>query len=209
MTPLELEILQVINQIPGAVEKAFAAFIERHPGHGNQKTHGNRFGAGQAKESLRRLKDDKGARESYKQQHRERGVSGEVKTYDTSDIKHDLALLKSGKFPQPDTDPLVQEFRRELARRKVNERGKENRPKLASGLSYGKDIDISGLKVGHTVHVQGNERRGTISGVVTKIKPKNVDYEANYMGRPMTLTTSKEELRGGYAASGKKVHKIK
>ena len=40
--------------------------ILRHPGHTNQKTHGNRFGAGQAKESLRRLKDDKEARERYK-----------------------------------------------------------------------------------------------------------------------------------------------
>lgn len=72
---LDAELLQVINQIPGAIEKAFTAFIERHPGHGNQKTHGNRFGAGQAKESLRRLKDDKGARESYKKQHRERSAS--------------------------------------------------------------------------------------------------------------------------------------
>lgn len=44
--------------------------ILRHPGHPNQKTHGNRFGVGQAKESLRRLKDDKGARESYKKSAR-------------------------------------------------------------------------------------------------------------------------------------------
>lgn len=48
------------------------AIVLKHGKH-NQKTHGNRFGAGQAKESLRRLKDDKQARERYKQQARKRG----------------------------------------------------------------------------------------------------------------------------------------
>lgn len=68
----EEELLTILNQIPGAIEKAFAAFVQRHPGHGNQKVHGNRFGTGQAKESLRRLKDDKGAREQYKARARAR-----------------------------------------------------------------------------------------------------------------------------------------
>lgn len=68
----EEELITILNQIPGAIEKAFTAFVERHPGHANQKTHGNRFGAGQAKESLRRLKDDKGAREKYKATSRQR-----------------------------------------------------------------------------------------------------------------------------------------
>src|SRR5262245_32297140 len=64
---IEQEILEVINQIPAAIEKAFMeALVLRHPGHANQKVHGNRYGAGQAKESLRRLKEDKGAREQYK-----------------------------------------------------------------------------------------------------------------------------------------------
>lgn len=70
---IQNELLTVLNQIPAAIEKAFyGALVLRHPGHGNQKTHGNRFGAGQAKESLRRLKDDKGAREKYKESHRAR-----------------------------------------------------------------------------------------------------------------------------------------
>lgn len=70
---IEQEILAIVNQIPAAIEKAFYdVFVLRHPGHANQKTHGNRFGAGQAKESLRRLKEDKGAREQYKQKHREK-----------------------------------------------------------------------------------------------------------------------------------------
>lgn len=43
---LDAELLQVLNQIPGAIEKAFAAFIERHPGHGSQKVHGHRQGSG-------------------------------------------------------------------------------------------------------------------------------------------------------------------
>lgn len=64
---IEQEIIAILNQIPTAIEKAFTeVFVQRHPGHPNQKTHGNRFGVGQAKESFRRLKDDKGARERYK-----------------------------------------------------------------------------------------------------------------------------------------------
>lgn len=75
---LEQEILQVINQIIPTIEKAFHdAFILRHPGHPNQKTHGNRFGGYAAtKESLRRLKDDKGARERYKETARKRAAGG-------------------------------------------------------------------------------------------------------------------------------------
>lgn len=69
---LEQELLTILNQIPAAIEKAFMAWVEKHPGHANQKTHGNRFGAGQAKESLRRLKDDKGAREKYKARARQK-----------------------------------------------------------------------------------------------------------------------------------------
>lgn len=95
---LDAELLQILNQIPGAIEKALTAFIERHPGHANQKTHGNRFGAGQAKESLRRLKDDKGAREAYKDTHRKRGqgsgASSGVAYPDSSEIKQ---LAKSDK----------------------------------------------------------------------------------------------------------------
>lgn len=69
----EQELLTILNQIPAAIEKAFMdVFVLRHPGHGNQKVHGNRFGTGQAKESLRRLKDDKGAREKYKATSRKR-----------------------------------------------------------------------------------------------------------------------------------------
>lgn len=50
------------------------ALILRHPGHANQKTHGNRFGGyGTTKESLRRLKGDKEARERYKTSARKRG----------------------------------------------------------------------------------------------------------------------------------------
>lgn len=68
------ELIVILNQIPAAIEKAFyEAMVLRHPGHANQKTHGNRFGVGQAKESFRRLKDDKAARERYKATARKRG----------------------------------------------------------------------------------------------------------------------------------------
>jgi len=73
---LDSEILAILNQIPAAIERAFyEALVLRHPGHANQKTHGNRFGAGQAKESFRRLKDDKGAREQYKAKARKERAS--------------------------------------------------------------------------------------------------------------------------------------
>lgn len=42
----EEELLTILNQIPGAIEKAFTAFVERHPGHASQKPHGRRYGAG-------------------------------------------------------------------------------------------------------------------------------------------------------------------
>lgn len=69
----EQELIQILNQIPGVLEKAFTAFVERHPGHGSQKVHGNRYGSTKAaKESLRRLKDDKGEREKYKARARDK-----------------------------------------------------------------------------------------------------------------------------------------
>ena len=38
MTPLEQEILTVVNQIVPTIEKAFFdVFVLRHPGHANQK----------------------------------------------------------------------------------------------------------------------------------------------------------------------------
>lgn len=61
------------GEVSPVLRAAVEALVLRHPGHGNQKVHGNRFGAGQAKESFRRLKDDKGARERYKTEARKRG----------------------------------------------------------------------------------------------------------------------------------------
>lgn len=86
---LEQEILAVINQIVPTIEKAFHdAFILRHPGHPNQKTHGNRFGGYAAtKESLRRLKDDKGAREKYKETARKRTGGGSAEGETTKGFK--------------------------------------------------------------------------------------------------------------------------
>lgn len=107
---LDAELLQVINQIPGAIEKAFTAFIERHPGHANQKTHGNRFGAGQAKESLRRLKDDKGAREAYKTAARGRGQgSGSTDTYSGEPQVSRVRDIKSG-YGETKGQTLSREF---------------------------------------------------------------------------------------------------
>lgn len=96
---LEEEILAVVNQIIPTIEKAFMeAMVLRHPGHGNQKTHGNRFGAGQAKESFRRLKDDKGARERYKTEARKRGQGSGLSKFKPEEqgyIKSTQAQIKN------------------------------------------------------------------------------------------------------------------
>lgn len=42
----EQELIQILNQIPGVIERSFTAFVERHPGHSPQKVHGHRYGAG-------------------------------------------------------------------------------------------------------------------------------------------------------------------
>lgn len=51
------------------------ALVLRHPGHPNQKVHGNRFGGYEVtKESLRRLKGDKEATAKYKDIARKKGT---------------------------------------------------------------------------------------------------------------------------------------
>jgi hypothetical protein len=52
---IEQEIIQVLSQLPGAIEKALLdVLVLRHPGHPNQKVHGNRFGGFETtKESAR------------------------------------------------------------------------------------------------------------------------------------------------------------
>jgi hypothetical protein len=70
---IEQELITILNQIAPTIEKAFIAWVQKHPGHGTQKVHGNRYGSsGAAKESLRRLKDDKGEREKYKAKARKK-----------------------------------------------------------------------------------------------------------------------------------------
>lgn len=95
---LEQEILQVINQIIPTIEKAFTeVFVQRHPGHPNQKVHGNRFGGYAAtKESLRRLKGDKEATAKYKE--RARGKQGLTLEADKIRVgSKKLALPKDGE----------------------------------------------------------------------------------------------------------------
>lgn len=74
-----------------------SALVWRHPGHPNQKVHGNRFGSyGAAKESLRRLKDDKAARERYKATGRKRSSLSKA---DRDKFKYDesLKMVKEGR----------------------------------------------------------------------------------------------------------------
>lgn len=63
---------------------AVEALILRHPGHPNQKVHGNRFGGYEVtKESLRRLKGDKEGRERYKASARKKGSGLNAKQLST------------------------------------------------------------------------------------------------------------------------------
>jgi hypothetical protein len=73
------------------VTLALRAFVEQHlAGKHNQKTHGNKYGGySTTKESLRRLKGDKEAREKYKARARKRKQSS------GAGLKKANSLLKS------------------------------------------------------------------------------------------------------------------
>jgi hypothetical protein len=76
---------------PGPYEER--AFVERHlPGKHNQKTHGNKYGGGYSatKESLRRLKGDKEARERYKAKARSRAELEKMLTKDVGVISESV-----------------------------------------------------------------------------------------------------------------------
>lgn len=117
------------------LKAAVEALVLRHPGHPNQKTHGNRFGAGQAKESLRRLKDDKGAREKYKATARKKlgteakparkpGVKSKGDSAKSTDALHEEFKSLNNRFREykfnfgsPEMHRLI-EVERELIKRK-------------------------------------------------------------------------------------------
>lgn len=103
MTTAQEDLLEVCQEL--------RAFVIKHGKH-NQKTHGNRFGSGQAKESLRRLKDDKGAREKYKQQARKRGGAASGKN-----IKKMSRLEVQQEFHNATTNKRRAEAANELLKR--------------------------------------------------------------------------------------------
>lgn len=258
---MDEELVAILSQIPAAITKALIdVLVIKHPGHGSQKVHGNRFGAGGEKlEAGHKRKDVMGGGASAARVRNVKGLSNsELHTEfskakdastraklanetlsrggfkDTSVAGHAGEIPKVNEMmPSPKTisihgknavfiddngahsiGPVVQNNDGDFVTgtfgrtRRVKPEFVEKRPQLSAGLEYGKDISLGDLQIGHNLHVPGNQQRGPIVGKVIKIKPKNIDYEANYMGRPMTITASKEDLRGGYVGSGKKVHKI-
>lgn len=141
------ELLAIFNQIPAAIEKAFTeALVLRHPGHGNQKTHGNRYGStGAAKESLRRLRDDKAAREKYKQSARQKaqkqgvfGASQDDYSQDYRRARQELnqARKAMGGTPESQWSDLDKEFMAD-ARSKVQEELELSKVAKAAGYSPG------------------------------------------------------------------------
>lgn len=116
--------------------------ILRHPGHANQKTHGNRFGAGQAKESLRRLKDDKAAREQYKDTHRKKQVFGGSSSDYSQDYhaaKTELKQAKKamGNTPESEWGELDRDFIND-AKSRVQEELELSRVAKDAGYTPGK-----------------------------------------------------------------------
>lgn len=137
------------------LKAAIEALVLRHPGHANQKTHGNRFGAGQAKESLRRLKDDKGAREAYKQGHRERTAARRQefsKDIDTAGKVNALRDRQSLLQRQVDTENLKPKYRKE----------KQAEMKKIQG-----EIDalkVSRVRPGSFIKARGTSLTGIVTG---------------------------------------------
>lgn len=141
------ELLTILNQIPAAIEKAFyEAMVLRHPGHANQKTHGNRFGAGQAKESFRRLKDDKGAREKYKAKARKERASKESSSKWWDDFASGKIDAPKPRATKPKA-PRAQSAPKSNFYRKYKTQTKESNP-LGSDRSAAASLDASGGGMG-------------------------------------------------------------
>lgn len=81
MTPLEQEILQVVNQVPGAIEKAFTAFVERHPGHGSQKVHNPHGGGGSPIEDAKKKFTERAAKLGYGDVQFKPGKGGQLEIH--------------------------------------------------------------------------------------------------------------------------------
>lgn len=137
------------------LKAAVDALILRHPGHANQKTHGNRFGSGQAKESLRRLKDDKGAREKYKESHRGKTAARRQefsKDIDTAGKVNALRDRQSLLQRQVDTENLKPKYRKE----------KQAEMKKIQG-----EIDalkVSRVRPGSFIKARGTSLTGIVTG---------------------------------------------
>lgn len=115
------ELLSILNELPTMLKKAFTdALVLRHPGHANQKTHGNRFGAGQEKESLRRLKEDKAAREQYKARARQKNKQNLTPEYHQAATELRQALESVRDTPESQWGELDRDFIAD-ARSKVRE----------------------------------------------------------------------------------------
>lgn len=151
---------------------AVEVLILRHPGHGNQKTHGNRFGAGQAKESLRRLKDDKGAREQYKA--KARGRAEKIRKELRKDVDTQLAINKLGDREsllqrQIDTENLKPKYRKEKQAEIVKLRQQINEIKRTKVRS-GSFVKHQGTSVTGLVTGRGTIKVGKESVPVFKVK---------------------------------------
>ena len=79
---LEQEILAIVNQIIPTIEKAFYdVFVQRHPGHGSQKPHGNRHGAGGGTEEAKRILSSRAASLGYKNIQFKQGKNGQIEVH--------------------------------------------------------------------------------------------------------------------------------
>lgn len=132
------ELVQILSQIPAAITKALIdVLVIKHPGHGNQKTHGNRFGTGQAKESLRRLKDDKAAREAYKAVSRGKSRRDLTPEYHQAKTELRRAIESVRHTPKGELGELDKEFISD-AQSKVAEELELSQVARSAGFTPGK-----------------------------------------------------------------------
>lgn len=83
------------------------------------------------------------------------------------------------------------------------------RPQLREGYTWGPDLTLRDLVVGDDFETRGSPRCCAVSGRIVKLTTARVQYERDYMGKPVTVEISKRELYGAHVLRGVVMHEIK
>jgi hypothetical protein len=146
------------------------AMVYRHPGHPNQKVHGNRFGGFEAtKESLRRLKGDKEARTKYKESARKRSAKAGAAQAERDTKEFRLDRIGKTKIPKPeelargkpDMD-TIDRFRRSSDKGLTSEY--QDLAKASFDRMFGHNAKANANLAAAVLHERGIKRRKNIFG---------------------------------------------